>query len=43
MVVSTLGIWGMVNAVVILISAISIASAISVANADFGINEDKFY
>lgn len=37
----TLGMWGMVNAVVIMISAISIASAIGVANSDIGATEDK--
>jgi len=37
----TLGIWGMVNAVAIMISAISIASAIGVANSDIGAMEDK--
>ncbi len=37
----TLGIWGMVNALAIMISAISIASAISVANSDIGAMEDK--
>lgn len=37
----TLGIWGMVNAIVIMISAISIASAIGIANSDMGILKDK--
>jgi hypothetical protein len=37
----TLGIWGMVNAIAIMISAISIASAIGIANADIGTMEDK--
>lgn len=37
----TLGIWGMVNAVAIMISAISIASAIGVANSDISAMEDK--
>lgn len=37
----TLGIWGMVNAVAIMISAISIASAIGIANSDISITEDK--
>ena len=37
----TLGIWGMVNALAIMISAISIASAINVANADISTLEDK--
>ncbi|MFC4268742.1 DUF4386 domain-containing protein [Polaribacter marinivivus] len=37
----TLGIWGIVNALVILISAISIASAIGIANSDLGAMEDK--
>ena len=37
----TLGIWGMVNALVIMISAISIASAIGVANSDISAMEDK--
>ncbi|USD24946.1 DUF4386 domain-containing protein [Flagellimonas marinaquae] len=37
----TLGIWGMVNAIAIMISAISIASALGVANSDTGTLEDK--
>lgn len=37
----TLGIWGMVNAVAIMISAISIASAIGIANSDISAMEDK--
>ena len=37
----TLGIWGMVNALVIMISAISIASAIGIANSDISAMEDK--
>ncbi|WP_240042658.1 DUF4386 domain-containing protein [Maribacter aurantiacus] len=37
----TLGIWGMVNAIAIMISAISIASAIGIANSDMSITEDK--
>ena len=37
----TLGIWGIVNALVIMISAISIASAIGVANSNISITEDK--
>ena len=37
----TLGIWGMVNAIAIMISAISIASALGVANSDTGALEDK--
>ena len=37
----TLGIWGMVNAVVILISAISIATAIGVAHSDISTMEQK--
>ncbi|WP_147678697.1 DUF4386 domain-containing protein [Algibacter pacificus] len=37
----TLGIWGMVNALVILISAISIASVIGLANSDIGTMKDK--
>ncbi|MCR9262997.1 MAG: DUF4386 domain-containing protein [Flavobacteriaceae bacterium] len=37
----TLGIWGMVNALAIMISAISIASAIGVANSDIGAMADK--
>ena len=37
----TLGIWGMVNALVIMISAISIASAIGTANSDISATEDK--
>ena len=37
----TLGIWGMVNALAIMISAISIASAIGIANADISTMEDK--
>jgi hypothetical protein len=37
----TLGIWGMVNALAIMISAISIASAIGVANSDISAMEDK--
>ncbi|MFC0604887.1 DUF4386 domain-containing protein [Winogradskyella pulchriflava] len=37
----TLGIWGMVNALAILISAISIASAIGIANSDISAMEDK--
>ncbi|GAB5565614.1 MAG: DUF4386 domain-containing protein [Winogradskyella sp.] len=37
----TLGIWGMVNALVIMISAISIASAVGIANSDISAIEDK--
>lgn len=37
----TLGIWGMVNALAIMISAISIASAIGIANSDISAMEDK--
>lgn len=37
----TLGIWGMMNALAIMISAISIASAIGVANSDISAMEDK--
>lgn len=37
----TIGIWGMVNALAIMISAISIASAIGVANSDISNIEDK--
>ena len=37
----TLGIWGMVNALAIMISAISIASAIGIANSDIGAMADK--
>lgn len=37
----TLGIWGMVNALAIMISAISMASAISIANSDISATEDK--
>ena len=37
----TLAIWGMVNALAIMISAISIASAIGVANSDISATEDK--
>lgn len=37
----TLGIWGTVNALAILISAISIASAIGIANSDLSAMEDK--
>lgn len=37
----TLGIWGIVNAIVIMISAIAIASAIGIANSDIGAIEDK--
>lgn len=37
----TLGIWGMINALVIMISAISIASAIGIANSDISGTEDK--
>lgn len=37
----TLGIWGMVNALAIMISAISIASAIGIANSDISNIEDK--
>lgn len=37
----TLGIWGMVNALVIMISAISIASAIGIANSNISTLEDK--
>ncbi|WP_138433970.1 DUF4386 domain-containing protein [Winogradskyella algicola] len=37
----TLGIWGMVNAIAIMISAISIASAIGIANSDTSALEDK--
>ena len=37
----TLAIWGMVNAITIMISAISMASAIGIANSDMGNTEDK--
>jgi hypothetical protein len=37
----TLGIWGMVNALAIMISAISIASAIGIASSDVSAFEDK--
>lgn len=37
----TLGIWGIVNAIVIMISAIAIASAIGIANSKIGEREDK--
>ena len=37
----TLAIWGMVNALAIMISAISIASAIGIANSDISAMEDK--
>lgn len=37
----TLGIWGMVNALAIMISAISIASAIGIANSEISTMEDK--
>ncbi|GGZ88596.1 DUF4386 domain-containing protein [Algibacter mikhailovii] len=37
----TLGIWGMVNALAIMISAISIATAIGIANSDISATEDK--
>lgn len=37
----TLGIWGMVNALAIMISAISMASAIGIANSDISAIEDK--
>jgi hypothetical protein len=37
----TLGIWGMVNALIIMISAISIASAIGIANSDISVMKDK--
>jgi len=37
----TIGIWGMVNALVIMISAISIASAIGIANSDISAMTDK--
>lgn len=37
----TLGIWGMVNALAIMISAISIASVIGIANSDISAMEDK--
>ncbi|MDO1511636.1 DUF4386 domain-containing protein [Maribacter confluentis] len=37
----TLGIWGMVNALAIMISAISIASAIGIANSDISVMQDK--
>ncbi|MCK0177802.1 DUF4386 domain-containing protein [Flavobacteriaceae bacterium S0862] len=37
----TLGIWGMVNALVIMISAISIASAIGIANSDISGMKEK--
>ena len=37
----TLAIWGMVNAVAIMISAISIASSIGVANSEISAMEDK--
>ena len=37
----TLGIWGMVNALAIMISAISIASAIGIANSDISAMNDK--
>ncbi len=37
----TLGVWGMVNALAIMISAISMASAIGIANSDISALEDK--
>ena len=37
----TLGLWGTVNAIVIMISAISMASAIGIANSDTNALEDK--
>lgn len=37
----TLGIWGMVNALAIMISAISIASAIGIANSEISTMNDK--
>ena len=37
----TLGVWGTVNALTIMISAISMASAIAVANSDISTAEDK--
>ena len=37
----TLGIWGMVNALAIMISVISIASAIGIANSDISAMKDK--
>jgi len=37
----TLGVWGMVNSMTIMISAISMASAIEIANASNQITEDK--
>ncbi|WP_439132476.1 DUF4386 domain-containing protein [Polaribacter sp.] len=37
----TLSIWGMVNALIIMISAISIASAIGIANSDIGNIKEK--
>lgn len=37
----TLGIWGMINSVAIMISAISIASAIGIANSSIQTMEDK--
>src|SRR6056297_726686 len=37
----TLGIWGMVNALAIMISGISMASAIGVVNSDISATEDK--
>jgi len=37
----TLGIWGMVNALAIMMSAIAIASAIGIANSDSSAMEDK--
>ena len=37
----TLGVWGMVNALAIMISAISIASAIGIANSDISAMNDK--
>lgn len=37
----TMGVWGMVNALAIMISAIAIASAISVASSDISAMEDK--
>jgi hypothetical protein len=37
----TLAIWGIVNALAIMISAIAIASAISIANSDINAMEDK--
>lgn len=37
----TLGIWGMVNALAIMISAISISSAIGITNSDLGTFQDK--